>query len=54
MVGDEGEIVVEERLQPSAHHRIDHARVAVPEEAVVHEHNLGAGVGRALEELPRG
>jgi hypothetical protein len=43
--------VVEERPQAFAHERTDLARVSLPEEAVVHEDHLRAGLGGALEEL---
>jgi hypothetical protein len=51
VVRGEGDPRVEEHLQPPAHRVVDHPRIAVPEEAVVDQEQLGARSGRALEEL---
>jgi hypothetical protein len=54
VIGDEGEVVVEESLQPATHDGVDHARVAFPEQPVVHDHHLRGAVRGALEEVARG
>ena len=43
----------EERLEATAHERVDDARVAVPEEAVVHDQEIGRERLGALEHLER-
>ena len=51
MVGGEGDAVVEQKLQTALERRVDRAHARPPEEAVVDDQELGAGVGRAFEGL---
>ena len=54
VVGGERDLRVEERLEPAADARVDHARLVVPEHAVVDDDELCALLGGELEELERG
>src|SRR4051794_16129909 len=54
VVAGETDVRVEERLKSPAHPPVDHARLVVPEQAVMDDHELGACGGRTLEELERG
>jgi hypothetical protein len=54
VVGDEREVCVKERLEAPPHDCADHAGVLLPEETVVDDDHLRAGLGRPLEELTRG
>ena len=47
----EREVAGEERLEPASLAPVDDARLVAPEDPVVHEHELGAGGRRALEQL---
>ena len=53
MVGRERQVCIEQRLQPPSHAPVDRARLVLPQQAVVDEHELRAGCGRPLEELSR-
>ena len=54
VVGDEAQIGAKERLEPAAQSPVDNERLAPPEETVVDEHELRAGLGSPLEQLQRG
>ena len=54
VVGDEAQIGAKERLEPAAQSSVDDERLSTPEEAVVDEHELRAGLGSPLEQLQRG
>ena len=54
VVGGERDLGVEERLEPAADPRVDHARLVVPEDAVVDDDELRARLGGELEQLERG
>ena len=54
VVGDEAQVGAEERLEPAAQSPVDDERLVAPEETVVDEHELRAGLGRPLEQLERG
>jgi DNA-binding NarL/FixJ family response regulator len=49
VVGGQRDVVGEQRLEPSVQDRRDLQRIAAPEEPVVHQHEVGAGL-RALEQ----
>ena len=53
VVREERRVPGEERLEPAAEPCVDHERLVPPEEPVVDEHELGAELDRALEELAR-
>jgi hypothetical protein len=54
VVGEERHVGREERLEPPALPAVDEKRLVAPEEAVVDDEQVGAGLGRALEELEGG
>jgi hypothetical protein len=54
VITGERHVVVEQDAQPLLHRRRDRARVKVPEQPVVGDHELRAGLGGALEEIAVG
>ena len=54
VVGGQRHVVVEEQLQAALGGRVEAARRAVPEQAVVDEDEVGALGGGALEQLDAG
>ncbi len=54
MVGGEIEVGREECLESPPHDVVDRARISIPEQPVVDEHEVGAARGRTLEQLERG
>ena len=52
VVGGEVDVVLEQRAQALGQQRRQPGRVELPEQAVVDEHELGAELDRALDQLP--
>jgi hypothetical protein len=54
VVGGQGDVAVEQEPQPLPHGGRQRARVEVPEQAVVRDHQLRAQPGRMFEQLAMG
>jgi hypothetical protein len=54
VVGGQGHVRAEQRLQPCLHGRRERTRMELPEQSMVGQQQAGSGLGGALEQLQMG